>query len=79
LFAAQNKDFLLEKRYTTTLQQNNKTYICFLVVVIKSMSTLISVVGRSKQACRFHQLFSFLCRFWIVSQLKKHFRKLRTC
>ena len=58
LFPTQNRDFLLEKRYTTH-QQNNKTIFCFLVLVIKSMFAIISVVGRRKQACRFHQ--SFYC------------------
>jgi len=48
LFATQNGDFLLEKRYTTH-QPNNKTIICFLVLVIKLMSALIFVVNRRKQ------------------------------
>jgi len=66
LFATQNRDFVLEKRYTTH-QQNNKTIFCFLVLVIKSMSALISIVGKRKQACRFHQPFYFLCSFSIAS------------
>ena len=56
LFATQSGDFLLEKRYTTH-QQNSKTIFCFLILVVKSMSAVISVVSRRKQACRFHQPF----------------------
>jgi len=37
-----------------------------MVLVIKPMSALISVVGRRRQACRFHQPFYFVCRFSIV-------------
>jgi len=66
LFAAQNWNFLLVKRYTTH-QQNNKTIFCFLVFLIKSMCALISVVDRRKQACRFYQPFYFVCRFSIMS------------
>ena len=49
LFATQNKDFLLEKRCTTH-QQNNKTTFCFLFLVIKSMSALISSADASRHA-----------------------------
>ena len=42
------------------------------------MSTSIFVVSRRKQACRFHQSLYFLCCLSIASQLRKHFRKLRT-
>jgi len=48
LFATQNRAFFARKRYTTN-QQNNKAFFCFLVLVIKSMSALISVVGRRNQ------------------------------
>jgi len=37
-----------------------------MVLLIKSMSALISVVGRRRQACRFHA-FYFVCRCLIVS------------
>jgi len=76
LFATQNKDFLLEKRYTKHTHKMTKLFFVFLV--IKSMFAIISVVGRRKQACRFHQPFYFVCRFSIASKLKKHFRNLRT-
>ena len=66
LFAIQNRDFLLEKRFATH-QQNTKTIFCVLVLVIKSMSPLISVVSRRKQACRFHHSFYFVCHFSIAS------------
>jgi len=45
LFATQNR-FLQEK--DTQHQENNKTIFCFLVLVIKSMSPLISAVCRRK-------------------------------
>jgi len=66
LFATQKWNFLLLIRYTTH-HQNNKTISCFRVLLIKSMSALISVVSRYKQACRFHQPFYFVCRFSIRS------------
>jgi len=72
LFATQNRDFLLEKWFTTHQQMNKAIF--FLVVTIKTMSALISVVGRRKQACRFHQPFYFVCRFSIASQLRSPFR-----
>jgi len=69
LFVTQNRDFLLEKRYTTR-QQNNKTNYCFLVLVIKSMSALILVVDRLKQeskvssAILFHVSLLANQRYW---------------
>jgi len=66
LFAAQSRDFLLEKRYTTH-QPNIKPIFCCLVLIIKSMSAVISLFSRRKQACRFHQPFYFVCRFLIAS------------
>ena len=66
LFGTQNRDFLLEKRYKTH-QQNNKTNYCFLVLVIKSMSALILLVDKLKQAFRVHQPFSSMCRYWPIS------------
>ena len=74
LFAAQSRDFLLEKRYTTH-QQNSKTLFCFLVLVMKSMSAVISVVSRRKQACRFYQPFYFVCRFSILRTWRAHLQR----
>jgi len=50
LFATQSRDFLLEKdtQHTNTKKRNN---FCFLVLVIKSMSAVISEVSRRNQAC----------------------------
>jgi len=69
LFGTQNRYFLPEKRYTTH-QQKNKTNYCFLALVIKSMSALILVVDRLKQASRvssailFRVSLSTSLRYW---------------
>jgi len=62
LFGTQKRDFLLEKRYTTH-QENNKQ-------IIVSMSALILVVDRLKQASRvssailFHVSLLANQRYW---------------